>query len=178
MVADVEPLVRGRVTVSEDRLETLYRRYAPMVHRRCLTILGDEAEALDALQDLFLQIRDKLDTFRDESKISTWLYRIATNHCLNRLRSARSRARLAQANDTEHQYDPRTRLERRDLLLHLIEQLEERDVQIAVHRHLDGMTQPEIAEVLGVSERTVRKRLSALNEKVAEAMKRLEEVRP
>jgi RNA polymerase sigma-70 factor (ECF subfamily) len=58
----------------------VYRSHAAMLHRRCMQILGDEQEALDALHDLFLKLGDKLETFRGDALLTTWLYRVATNH--------------------------------------------------------------------------------------------------
>jgi RNA polymerase sigma-70 factor, ECF subfamily len=147
-----------------------------MLHRRCLQILGDEQEALDALQDLFLKLRDKLDTYRGEATLTTWLYRVATNHCLNRIRSANNAARLLRVVPFEEEHDPVPRLEQRELLAKLMSELSEDDVQIAFHRYHDGMTQPEIAEVLGVTERTVRNRLERLDERVRAHLLRLEGV--
>jgi RNA polymerase sigma-70 factor, ECF subfamily len=181
MEAEVHPnyaahLFRERDRVSDARLESIYKSHAAMLHRRCLQILGDEQEAFDALQDLFLHLSTKLDTFRGDARLTTWLYRIATNHCLNRLRSARSLSRLQQDLARQVQHDPVPDLERRELLLKLMEELDEEELQIAFHRHHDGMTQVEIAEVLGVTERTVRNRLDRLEQKLQARRARLERV--
>ncbi len=162
--------------MSDARLERVYQSHGAMLHRRCLQILGDEQEALDALQDLFLQLQDKLDTFRGDALLTTWLYRIATNHCLNRLRSARALMRMKERIEPEREHDPERLLENRELLMKLLEQLSEDDVQIAFYRHHDGMTQQEIAEILGVTERTVRNRLERLDRKVHAVLSKLEEV--
>ena len=180
MEGDSHPAYAGvfvgrRTSVSDSRLESVYRTHAAMLHRRCLQILGDEQEALDALQDLFLQLRDKLDTFRGEANLTTWLYRVATNHCLNRLRSARAKLSLERSRPAENHHDPRPLLERRDLISKLFAELDDDEVQIAFHRHHDGMTQQEIAEVLGVTERTVRNRLDRLDAKLKAHLALIEE---
>ncbi len=151
-------------------LDGLYRRFAPMMFRRCKALLGSEDEARDALHDLFLQVQDRLHTFRESSSLSTWLYRVTTNHCLNRIRNQSNRVRLNEGLSTPKSYDPRPHFERRDLLFSLLKRLDTKDVQIALYRHFDGMTQPEIAEVMEVSERTVRNRLRALEKNVAQAL--------
>ena len=71
-------------------VEALYRRYGPMVLRRCRSILRDEAEAMDAMQEVFVQVLRRRLTLRDEYPASL-LYRIATNTSLNGLRSRRRR---------------------------------------------------------------------------------------
>jgi RNA polymerase sigma factor (sigma-70 family) len=73
-------------------------------------------------------------------------------------------------------HDPRRRLEHRELLSKLLAELDEEDVQIVFYRHHDGMTQEEIAEVLGVTSRTVRNRLDRLDDRVKAYLVRLGEV--
>lgn len=61
----------------------IFETYHPMVFRICMHFLGTTQEAEDVTQDIFFQAYKSLDKFRLESKISTWLYRITVNHCLN-----------------------------------------------------------------------------------------------
>jgi RNA polymerase sigma factor (sigma-70 family) len=161
-----------------DRLEAIYRRFAPAIHRRCRAILADEDEALDALHDIFLILTKKLDTFRGDAELMTWIYRISTNHCLNRLRATRARKRMidARAEVAQPAPDVSVELERRDLLHALLAELGADDVQLLVHYYHDEMTQPEIAQVLGVSERTVRARLRKLEMRAQEQLRLLERV--
>src|SRR5438046_9237770 len=57
----------------------IYRSYSELVHRICLRMLRDPAEAEDAAQDVFIRVFLKINTFRGESAFSSWLYRLATN---------------------------------------------------------------------------------------------------
>jgi RNA polymerase sigma-70 factor (ECF subfamily) len=66
--------------------ERAYRTYSRRVYSKCLHMVGNEAEAEDLTQEVFLQLFRKLDTFRGESAFSTWLYRLAVNVVLMRLR--------------------------------------------------------------------------------------------
>jgi RNA polymerase sigma-70 factor (ECF subfamily) len=66
--------------------ESAYRMYSRRVYSKCLHMVGNEAEAEDLTQEVFLQLFRKLDSFRGESAFSTWLYRIAVNVVLMRLR--------------------------------------------------------------------------------------------
>jgi len=145
-----------------DRTEQLYRRFAPLIHRRCLGLLVHPQEALDATHDVFLKVCDALPSFRGEAEITTWIYRVATNHCLNLLRTQRTRLRLLRglvgAQSEAYETDD-VGLMRRRQLQDLLRSCAPQDVQLLVHRYFDDMTQGEIAGVLGVSERTVRSRL-------------------
>ena len=66
--------------------ERAYRMYSRRVYSKCLHMVGNEAEAEDLTQEVFLQLYRKMDSFRGESAFSTWLYRIAINVVLMRLR--------------------------------------------------------------------------------------------
>src|SRR5215475_12227092 len=67
-------------------LELLYTRSGAAVERRCRALLGDGEEARDMVQEVFLRAVRHADEFRGEASPTTWLYRITTNLCLNRLR--------------------------------------------------------------------------------------------
>ena len=66
-------------------VEAFYRKYGPMVLRRCRTLLRDEDMALDAMQDVFVQVLRRQESLHDAAP-SSLLYRIATNVCLNAIR--------------------------------------------------------------------------------------------
>jgi RNA polymerase sigma-70 factor, ECF subfamily len=67
----------------------IYRSYSELVHRICLRMLRDPAEAEDATQDAFVRVFLKINTFRGDSAFSSWLYRLTTNVALMRLRKNR-----------------------------------------------------------------------------------------
>jgi RNA polymerase sigma-70 factor (ECF subfamily) len=169
----LHPVVEAQVT--EDRIAQHYRRFAPVIHRRCLALLGDPEEARDATHDVFVTVARKLDTFRGESDPLTWIYRIATNHCLNLIRSRKTRDRALSlfAQEPRAAVDEQSarQVERQELIAHLLSRFDDRKVQMLVHRYYDDMTQAEIAEVMQVSERTVRKTLKKLGEQLADLVK-------
>ena len=149
-------------------LEGLYRRYAPIIFRRCLFLLANEEEALDAVQDIFLKLQRKIDGFRGESGVNTWIFRVTTNHCLSVLRSMKRQREFLghvrhESSETNGQ-DIEERLLRREMLTLLIGNSSKRKVQIFVHMYFDEMTQAEIAALMGISERAVRKSLKSLKD--------------
>src|SRR5215471_10073981 len=130
-------------------------------------MLGDAADAEDAAQEVFLTILVKGQQFRGEAQLGTWIYRVTTNLCLNRLRGGRRRDAREQA-DAVHDWltatrvDPEERMEARHKLERLLADVDELAQEVFVLKYLDGMTQEEIAEVTGKSRRTVGKRLALL----------------
>jgi RNA polymerase sigma-70 factor (ECF subfamily) len=91
--ADDRRLVARCRTGERDACEELYRRHAPRVLGLARRMVGSSDDAEDAVQDVFLAVFRRLDSFRGESSLSTWLYRLAMNVCLDRLRSRGHRER-------------------------------------------------------------------------------------
>lgn len=71
---------------NNEAFAVIYRSYSKLVHRICLCMLRDPAEAEDAAQDVFVLLFLKINTFRGESAFSSWLYRLTTNVVLMRFR--------------------------------------------------------------------------------------------
>ena len=148
----------------------LYAKFGPMVLRRCRRLLGDEDQAVDAMQDTFVQVlrrKDKLDAYAP----SSLLYRIATNVCLNRLRSQRRRPEVPNADLIEriaHLPDTEAQAGARSLLTRLFAKERESTRTIAVLHLLDGMTLEETAAEVGMSVSGVRKRLRGLRARLHE----------
>ena len=152
-------------------VEELYIKYGPMVIRRCRQMLGDADGAADAAQEVFVKLLDNRDTLRAEYP-SSLLWRMATNHCLNLLRSRRSRAeapdgeslleRIAGAGDAEADAGSRS------VLRKLFSRHPESSRTIAVLHLVDGMTLEETAREVKMSVSGVRKRLRALRVTLAE----------
>lgn len=71
---------------SRKAFEELVNKYQPLVAKTCLGFVSSQADAEDLTQDVFIEVFESLDSFRSESKISTWLYRIAVNKSLNYIR--------------------------------------------------------------------------------------------
>ncbi len=144
-----------------------------MVMRRCRQLLKEENEALDATQDVFVQILKRRDRL-EMTHPSSLLYRIATNQCLNRIRDRQRRAtmpgdgfleRVAVLDDTE------PRLEARSILERLFGRHQESTRTMAVLHFQDGMTLEEVAGEVGMSVSGVRKRLRGLRVSLGEVVK-------
>jgi RNA polymerase sigma factor (sigma-70 family) len=134
----------------------LYRRHGRMVLRRARVLLGDQEEAREALQELFMSLVHDPGRFRGESSIVTFLYRATTNLCLNRLRDRRNRTRLLAERVSPiaaQTCSPAAVLasEAQELLAQLPDEL----ARVVVYAFVDEMTQEEIAEVMQCSRKHV-----------------------
>jgi RNA polymerase sigma-70 factor (ECF subfamily) len=82
----------GRVRTGDGAaFEVLYRQHATRLYNLASRMLGARGEADDLLQDIFLLAYRKIGSFRGESSLGTWLYRLAMNHCLDVLRNRQTR---------------------------------------------------------------------------------------
>jgi RNA polymerase sigma-70 factor, ECF subfamily len=79
----------------------LFEFHKEMVFNVCLKFLEDSDDAKDISQDIFIKVYNSINTFKFESKFSTWLYRICVNHCLNHLRKKKSMKWLSLDNISE-----------------------------------------------------------------------------
>ena len=135
-----------------------------MVLRRCRRLLGNEEAALDAMQDVFVQVLRHEDRLEDRGA-SSLLYRIATNTCLNRIRSQGRKPEVADGELLEQiarTSSDEARNEARSLLGRLFSKVPESTATIATLHLLDGMTLEEVAGEVGMSVSGVRKRLRGL----------------
>jgi RNA polymerase sigma-70 factor (ECF subfamily) len=148
-------------------VEALYRKYGPMVLRRCRQLLKDEDKALDAMQETFVRLLRHRERLNDAGP-SSLLYRIATNVCLNLLRGERRRP---QADDEELLLsiasldDHEERSGARSFLDQLFGGERESTRTMATLHYVDGLTLEETAAQVGLSVSGVRKRLRGLRAK-------------
>lgn len=154
--------------LSREELRQLYERYAPIVFRRARTLLGRDADAWDAVQEVFGKMLSAHEGFRHEAQPMTWLYRITTNVALNMLRARHVREPLLTVIDADT--DAATgaeAVEVRDLLRAWLSGLEPREQEIATLLYVDGLTQEEAADVLGLSRKTIGRDVAQLRAKAA-----------
>jgi RNA polymerase sigma-70 factor, ECF subfamily len=148
--------------------QSYYSTYGPMVLRRCRKLLGDEHAARDAMHDVFVQVLSRSDELVDQAP-SSLLFRIATNVCLNRLRTRKRRPEDGDPDllaDIAARTDPAARSAARSVLDNLFRHEPDNTALIAVLHLHDKMTLEEVAAEVGMSVSGVRKRLAKLREKL------------
>jgi RNA polymerase sigma factor (sigma-70 family) len=147
----------------------LYERYGFFLLRRCRTLLRDPAAADDALQQVFEQLLRRGGGVLAADEPLRWLYRVVDHCCFDVLRSRRrskesSQGDGAELGETPH---PGVDIEARDAALKLLGTLSDEEMRIAVMLFVDGMSQGEIADEVGLSRVTVNKRIQALRARAA-----------
>jgi RNA polymerase sigma-70 factor (ECF subfamily) len=145
-------------------VEAYYKRYGPMVLRRCRRLLRDEELALDAMQDTFVNLLNKQAQLKHQAP-SSLLFRIATNVCLNRIRTIKRHpedadstllSQIASVDEAEATSSARS-------ILSKLFGGEPASVRtIAVLHLVDGLTHEQVAREMGLSPSGVRRRLKKL----------------
>jgi RNA polymerase sigma-70 factor, ECF subfamily len=125
-------------------------------------MLGDGQEATDVAQETFARLWEERGAVRDPLAITAWIYRTSTRLAIERFRNRSKSERADDAEVLAHD-DPERSLEVRRLLERLSRELSDRLLEVAILNRLDELTQAEIAELLGCSERTVRRDLVELD---------------
>jgi RNA polymerase sigma-70 factor (ECF subfamily) len=170
-VRDPTPAEAGRdpATPGADRRERaadLYRRYGPAVYRRCLKLLRDREAAKDATQEVFVKLVRDIARLEDPATALPWMYRVATNHCLNLIRASRRHGEqdlgeweLAAPAGGAASYPDR------HLAGSVLAQFDEGTQAVALGVLVDGMGHEECAGALGISRKTVERRLGRFLER-------------
>lgn len=159
--------------IKESVVEELYRRYNPRIENRCYQLLGNREDAADAAHDVFVTLITRGDMFRHDSNWLTWLYRVASNKCLNRLkyvsiRNSTWRQDFVTSHFGSAYPDNEERVATRQTLDSVLSECDKVTQKAAVYHFLVGASQQEISEVLGVSRVTVNKRLMGFKSRMRE----------
>ncbi len=154
----------GDLEDPKGQVSRLYRELGPAVYRRCLRLLGDRAAAEDATQEVFVKLLRDIDRLQDRDTVLPWIYRVATNHCLNLRRDARRRGQDGLSEDLDvlpgAQGAGPEAFPERQLAQAVLQRFDEETQAVAVGVLVDGLEHEEIAGALGISRRTVSRKLN------------------
>ena len=154
----------GAGSSERERVVSLYRELGPAVYRRCLRLLRDREAARDATQEVFMKLVRDIDRLAERETALPWIYRVATNHCLNLLRDAKRRGE--QPTDAlEVVPGAAPSFPDRQLARQVLSRFDVQTQAIAVGVLVDGMQHEEVAGALGISRKTVHRKLTRFLER-------------
>ena len=137
-------------------LDTLLRRHYDRIWAVCRRLAGNDADAADATQEALITIARRLDRFDGRAAFSTWAYRVAANLCTDRLRRRKTRGAVdidavpEPESEVLSAVEQMTETARAEALQAALDTLPDRQRQAVVLRHLEGLSNPEIAQILDV----------------------------
>ena len=138
----------------------LFERYHGVVFRRCQNLLRDPHDAEEAVQEVFVAAISGFGRFRLRAAPLTWLYSVATRHCLQRLRNQNAQALKRSLFHEEEAVE--TDLAGRADVERALSKLSLAELELVTLAYRDGLTHEEIAEVTRQSRKTVSKKLARL----------------
>jgi len=163
-------LLAAHVAGDRYAFEELFHRHHRQLYRLAQISSRTPEDAADALQDAMLSAHRSAPRFRHDASVSSWLYRIVVNACLDRLRRNKSHLTTALEDDAFHIGDPTPRVDTALVVERALMRLpvEQRAAVVAVD--MQGFSVAETARLLGVAEGTVKSRCSRARAKLAETL--------
>lgn len=172
-------LIRAAKCGDADAFEALMGAYERRVYCLCLRMMGNAHDGEDAAQEAMLRIWQKIGQCRDEDAFATWVYRVTASACLDALRRRRPQSSLEAMREEGFEpadggETPEAAFERREERRELeraVAGVPEQMRAVFLLRDVHGMSVEETARALGISQGTVKSRLSRAREKIAGAIK-------
>lgn len=144
--------------------EEIHKTYWPKVYRQCIGFMNDPDIAKDLAQETFIKVWQQLPKFRNESAISTWIFRIAVNTCLRQI----EKDKRMPKSDLPTNIPPEEVMSiegKVQFLYQSISELPEID-RIIISLELEDLKQKEIAKIVGLTESNVRVRIHRIKDKL------------
>lgn len=152
--------------------EEIYETYWQKVFRICMGYVNDEEWAKDIAQETFISVFQQLPNFRNESGIGTWIFRIASNHCLRQIEKKKRIQKVPFKKDLAEEVHPDVE-HKIAFLYQCISEFAEAD-RLIISLELENVKQAEIASIVGISESNVRVRIHRIKEKLSQKFNRYE----
>lgn len=152
------------MTNNSRNFQSIYNEYAVLVYNVALNYLQNTEDAQEITQDVFVQVNHSLDKFNEKSAFKTWIYRITINKCLDFIKQKNSKKRffifgrksnneyeIENISDFQHPGILLENKEKSEILFGVINELAENQKTAFILSKLDGLSNPEISEIMQVS---------------------------
>lgn len=142
--------------------EEMYQQYSPKIFRLCMGYVNDRDWAKDLVQETFIQVWKSLHTFRNESAVSTWIFRIASNICLRQIERSSKMPKAELPVQIEYKNDSAIE-EQLSILYKCIATLNETE-RLIISLVLEDLPQKEIADITGIAEGNLRVKIHRIKQ--------------
>ena len=154
--------------------QVLTARLAPVVYAQAFRMLGDRAEAEDITQDILLRLWHAAPDWQaGQAKVTTWLYRVTSNLCFDKMRKRKRQSSDAVREMPDDGPDMERRLQDRArawALRAALSDLPDRQKKAMVLRHLEGLSNPDVAQIMQISVEAVESLMSRGKRSLADAL--------
>ncbi|WP_424004125.1 RNA polymerase sigma factor [Maribacter sp. IgM3_T14_3] len=161
------------MSYKENTYKKIYQQNYPKVIRLCLGYtVGNDALAKDLAQETFIKVWQNLDGFRNESGLSTWIYRICVNTCLAEIRRERKKDKNLEIDNLQVSASNDYSAEKEDMLVQLykcIDKLSSINKAIIL-LELEGLPQLEISDIMGIKHEAIRTRIHRIKQQLTKCV--------
>ena len=180
-MTEVQPswLISECIAGNEAAIEMLVRQYETGVFRLALSVVGDQAEANEIMQETFITALRSLPSYQEKKSFKAWLYTIALNHSRSHLRKRKVIERLRTTLSTIFQIETQKQASPEELVIEnekeaevwkTLNQLDEPFRMVVVLRYFHELSIAEISEILSINEGTIHSRLHTARERLRNAL--------
>ncbi|MBD3181133.1 sigma-70 family RNA polymerase sigma factor [Candidatus Poribacteria bacterium] len=152
--------------------ESIFRKHQNRVYNVTYRMMGNQDDAMDMTQDIFVKAYQKIGKFNFKSSFSTWIYRIAVNHCIDELRKRKRNGQsvpLEEAITKADETTPEKQAvlnDRQQNVWKAINSLKDKDRSIIILRDIEGLSYKEISKVMKCSMGRVKSRIHEARQKL------------
>jgi RNA polymerase sigma-70 factor, ECF subfamily len=172
-------LIQQAVRGSQQAFRAIVEANQGLVYAVAFRFVNDEHEAEDITQEVFVKLWKNLHTYKQEVKLTTWLYKIVTNRCLDFLKSRYGRQRknnvdIDKGNFVQDHTTPEKEFQQQELkkIIHeAAEELTPKQKAVFILRDLEGLTPEEVSETLSMSAGNVKSNLFHARQKITGKLK-------
>ncbi len=149
----------------------IYNANAQHVFKICLGYTNETQQAQDLMQEVFIRVWQKLEQYRGDAKLSTWIYRITVNTCLSHIRFTKNKTSVALEESFDSADDTTSALKEQQVqnLYNAIHKLPETD-RLIISMVLEEISYTEIADTLNISEGNLRVKIHRIKQELNKHM--------
>ncbi len=179
MTTNDQILINQIVEGDTNSFTILVDRYKDLVYTLALRMLKNREEAEEVAQDTFIKTYKSLHKFKGDSKFSTWIYRVAYNSCLDRIKKNKKHLNNVEINEfTAHQVvsidnalDKMEINEEKEAIKRCIDKLSEEDSFLLTLYYFDDLSLDEISKIVGITANSIKVKLFRCRKKLATILK-------
>jgi len=175
-MTDNQIVAEYRESFDHTLYKVIYKRYSGKVYHKCLAMLKSSDEAMDATQDIFIKLYTKIAEFEERAQLSTWIYRVTYNYCIDLLRKRKKEDKLfspeTEIPDVEDEIEDAEILQIEVKKLKVVlNKIPEGDKAVLMMKYQDDMSIKEIAAILDKTESSIKMKLKRAKHKTQRVFK-------
>lgn len=170
---DEELILKYMQSQSDYYFDIIYNRFANKVYRKCLVMLSSKDAASDATQDIFIKVFNNLSKYNGKARLSTWIYSITYNHCIDILRVSKKKYteeisdKMVNIDNEDDEILDKEILELEiEKIENIFEQLHPDEKALLLMKYLDGASIKDLSEIFNKNESAIKMKIMRTKEKV------------